>query len=204
MKQETVKIRRTGLGLVIIIGAIIALLTFFVFGKSKQSEAVSTTAGSEVPYSENSIENEKEELPIENWEVELIARAVIHETGNNGQYFPGFDINQIQKYMASVIWNRVNNPNFPNTVYDVLIQPGQFMPVEELWSIDLDYTTYQNVLEVVKGDFQSDALFEMSFNSLDIQLNQTIMEEQVGSVYPIYSAITADNRYILFAGSNIY
>ena len=34
--------------------------------------------------------------------------------------------------IAECIMNRVNSPLFPNTVYDVLMQPGQFAGIEHL------------------------------------------------------------------------
>lgn len=50
--------------------------------------------------------------------VDLIARVITHESGN--QPLEG------KIAVGNVILNRVNSPSYPNTVYDVVYQPGQF------------------------------------------------------------------------------
>lgn len=135
----------------------------------------------------NDVADSTENISISEYEMDLMVRAVQHEVGANPSYFEGCDFDTVQCQMASVIWNRVQSSNFPNTVEGVLNQPGQFMPLEELASIEIDDRTYQNVLKVVNGEFNSNSLYERSSS------NTPIMETQVE-----FSAITADGRYVAF------
>lgn len=59
-------------------------------------------------------------LPISDEEYIILCNAVAHEAGCSW-------ISETDKaYVVEVIMNRVNSPKFPNTIYDVLTQPGQF------------------------------------------------------------------------------
>lgn len=166
---------------------------------SSETAEQDTSETAEPEISENEEDNY---VSISESDINLIAKALLHEVGSNPAYYPGYNLDTIQKHMASVIWNRVNNPNYPNTVYEVLTQSGQFMDLSELEGIEPNEQTIENVKEVISGQFQSSALFEMSFYSSNYAAQE--MESQVGSVYPIYSAYTSDGRYLLFAGSNVY
>lgn len=141
-------------------------------------------------------------ITISEKEIDMLVQAVQHEVGNNPYYFPGYNFDYIQQCMAKVIINRVGKQGFANSVTDVLSQPGHFMPLENLSDFDPnDETTRQNVLSVLYGtdNIPDSLVFEMSFTSLDVNHNIEIMEQQVGDVIPFYSALTADNRYLLFA-----
>ena len=141
-------------------------------------------------------------ISISEEEIDMLVQAVQHEVGNNPYYFPGYNFDYIQQCMTRVIINRVGKKGFANSVTGVLSQPGHFMPLEELSSFDEnDKRTRKNVLAVLYGeDNIADTLvFEMSFTNLDETHNIKVMEKQVGDVIPYYAAITADNRYLLFA-----
>lgn len=51
-------------------------------------------------------------------EIDMIAKIVESEAGN--QDLLG------RRLVAAVVMNRVDDPRFPNTVYEVITQPGQF------------------------------------------------------------------------------
>jgi len=62
------------------------------------------------------------ELLTEESEIDLLARAITAEQG--------YHADELDYYLTgSVIINRVNSPSFPNTVYEVLIQSGQYQCV---------------------------------------------------------------------------
>jgi len=56
-------------------------------------------------------------------DVQLIARAINGEA--RGESYEG------QVAVGAVILNRVNNPNFPNTIAGVIYQPGAFTAVSD-------------------------------------------------------------------------
>lgn len=62
--------------------------------------------------------------PVSAEDAELIARAVQAESGN--QCLEG------RRYVAAVIINRVDSPEFPDTVEDVLSEDGQFSTYSQL------------------------------------------------------------------------
>lgn len=169
-------------------------------------------------------------IPITDDEITLLTLAVQHEIGTNSGYYDSNhqyywkyynsaeDFSTLQKYMASTIINRVkdNSGLFPNTVTEVLTQPNQFMPLEELWGLTIDESTRQNVIEVLKGNFYSDVIFEMSWEHSWWNDDQTTLETlsysdklslesqmyEGTSVTIRYNAITTDNRFIRFAALN--
>ncbi|MDD6827946.1 MAG: cell wall hydrolase [Oscillospiraceae bacterium] len=49
-----------------------------------------------------------------------LSKAIAQELGS--YWVPDW----AQQWVASVVLNRVNHPSFPNTIYDVLHQPGQY------------------------------------------------------------------------------
>ena len=69
-----------------------------------------------------SITNEAEENVATYTEDDLywLSKAIAQELGSN--WVP----NWAQQWVASVVLNRVNHPSFPDTIYDVLHQPGQY------------------------------------------------------------------------------
>ena len=49
-----------------------------------------------------------------------LSKAIAQELGSN--WVPDW----AQQWVASVVLNRVNHPSFPDTIYGVLHQPGQY------------------------------------------------------------------------------
>lgn len=69
-----------------------------------------------------SITNEVEENTATYTEDDLywLSKAIAQELGSN--WVPDW----AQQWVASVVLNRVNHPSFPDTIYGVLHQPGQY------------------------------------------------------------------------------
>lgn len=69
-----------------------------------------------------SITNETEENTATYTEDDLywLSKAIAQELGSN--WVPDW----AQQWVASVVLNRVNHPSFPDTIYGVLHQPGQY------------------------------------------------------------------------------
>lgn len=57
------------------------------------------------------------------YELDLLARLMTAEMG--AYWMP----DEAQLYVGSVVLNRVNHESFPNTIYDVIYQAGQYGPV---------------------------------------------------------------------------
>lgn len=142
---------------------------------------------------------------LSEYEINLLCQVVQHEVGYNESYFPGYDFDYIQQLMTKVVLNRIGRNGFKDTLYEVICQKGQFMPIENLSEYDpYETTTRKNVLHVInkEDNISEDLIFEMSFSSTDLYSNIYKMELQVGDIQAYYSAITANNRQIIFATSN--
>jgi N-acetylmuramoyl-L-alanine amidase len=74
---------------------------------------------------------------IKNGSLDLLAKLVHHESNN--QCIEG------QQAVAEAAINRVRHPRFPNTLEEVLFQPGQFMPRSELMSVRANEKNYEAV-----------------------------------------------------------
>jgi len=79
-------------------------------------------------------------------DVQLIARAINGEA--RGESYEG------QVAVGAVILNRVNNPNFPNTIAGVIYQPGAFTAVSDGQinvPIDEDSTVVKAAQDAING-----------------------------------------------------
>jgi len=136
-------------------------------------------------------------------DIELIAQAVEHEIGYSESYFPDNDFSEIQNHMICVILNRLENPAFPNTVWGVLFEgSGHLFENSDEVAFKPNESTISAVKKMIDvGPVYLD-LFEMSFTSSNISLNQKVMEEQVGEVHTITNYVAADGRHLMFAASS--
>lgn len=50
-----------------------------------------------------------------------------------------------QQIVAQVILNRVDSPEFPDSIEGVIFQPGQFSPAPDLWRYPIDERVVANV-----------------------------------------------------------
>lgn len=64
--------------------------------------------------------DENPNIEIDNYSYQLLAEIVWHEAGSD--WISLYD----KAHIAAAVMNRVYDSRFPNTVYDVLIAPGQF------------------------------------------------------------------------------
>lgn len=97
-------------------------------------------------------------LEIEDKDIEYLARTVYAERGDGTK--------EQQTYVASVVLNRVLSSGFPNTVYGVISQKGQFASFEDRNYKSNGYlneTTQAAVKEVVEnGDTTGGAIYFMT------------------------------------------
>ena len=82
--------------------------------------------------------------PVE--DVMLISRVVQKEALNQSE--------MVQRLVADVILNRVESPNFPNTVQEVINQPGQFhidknQPSKEVYVLVMDELYFRTNKDVL-------------------------------------------------------
>lgn len=77
-------------------------------------------------------------------DIELMALCVYHEA--RGECYEG------QVAVAEVIINRVLSPNFPNTVADVIYQPGQFACASYLHNAIPTETQYSAVWDAINAE----------------------------------------------------
>ena len=69
---------------------------------------------------EEAIIGEAEILTYTNEELELLAHLIFAEAGSD------WCSDKMQQYTGSVVLNRITSPYFPNNMYDVIYQKGQY------------------------------------------------------------------------------
>jgi len=80
---------------------------------------------------------------ITEYEIELLTRIVYHEARGESELG--------KRAVAEVVLNRVRNERFPNTIYNVLNAPNQFVPVAELSSMSIyEQESYQSCRDAVE------------------------------------------------------
>lgn len=85
------------------------------------------------------------ENPIDQEELDLLARIIYLEAG--------YEPYEGQIAVGNVILNRVASSRFPNSIYDVLFQPGQFPPASSgrIYEITPSEAAYQAAREALSG-----------------------------------------------------
>lgn len=79
---------------------------------------------------------------------------------------------QSKMIVAGVVLNRVRDPHFPNTIYEVVWQENQFQPTADgrIYSCTVTDSTVEAVERVLQGeDFSQGALFFFARNSAEAQ-----------------------------------
>ena len=86
-----------------------------------------------------------ETIPMEvakiNYDTTLLSRIVYAEAGNQGYWG--------KRYVAAVVINRVNSNRFPNTVSEVISQPGQFEAYSKIYKYPLDEESSRAVVDEI-------------------------------------------------------
>ena len=95
--------------------------------------------------------NEATANDISDSDIDLLARIVYHEAGNQDAYG--------KRLVAAVVLNRVDDPRFPATIPDVIYQRGQFTTAEELSRNDPPEDCYQAVLSEIADRSDTEVLF---------------------------------------------
>lgn len=96
-------------------------------------------------------------------EIKLLTQFIKQEVQNN-------DI-QEKLGVGMVILNRTNNPNFPNTIKDVIYQPGYFLlPEEGLDSVEVSDTDVQITDKIIKMYNEKISITDKNNNDLSQSL----------------------------------
>lgn len=73
---------------------------------------------------------------------------------------------EIQLYVGSVVLNRVASGSFPNTLYEVIYQPGQYYPVSAGWTCTPDDRTIENARYLLENGsvLPANVVFQANFS----------------------------------------
>lgn len=114
-----------------------------------ESEEVVIEENYDIEYSEYNGETTSDNY-LTDYEYIMLCNAVAYEAGSD--WIPTSE----KAKVAEVIMNRVNSSDFPNTIYDVLTQEGQFVGI---WSYvtltDYSYKVTENVKSAVNMALES-------------------------------------------------
>lgn len=93
--------------------------------------------------------------------------------------------------VASVVINRVNSPEFPNTIYEVVYQDGQYAPVRKEWFDDI-LPSRDSVMAayriLTEGSIApSDVVYQANFQQGSGTYN-SIYDSKLGTTYFCYSS----------------
>ena len=118
-------------------------------------------------------------------EILLLETVVQHEVGAFSKDY--------KTYVAEIIFNRIVSEDFPNTVYEVLFQDGQFQGIEN-WSVSgivPDEETKQVVKEVFSKEYPShDCTFY--YNPALSEYDSIVWFEYSGDVEYVFSHTETD------------
>lgn len=133
------------------------------------------------PLSPRELMQKKAGIPLDkeiNWNlVESIGSIVEHEVGYNESYYPYYDFDYLQQLMAKSVVNRLRSSAFPDDLYRVVNQEGQYPGVWEYICNNhhrVKENTQVNVIKALyKCDYTipADIFFEHSF-ALDTNLEE--------------------------------
>lgn len=179
----------------------------------KIADYIKESASEEIPLEELII-YEDFIVPITEYEIQLMVRAVQHEVGKGDWFFPDADFDYVQQCMARVIVNKVGTTGCGDTIYSTLILSGHFMKKEALFQTEIkdgqeverfdpyNETTRRNVLTVLRGEdsISHTITVEMSFPTR-LTFDECIekMERDVGPVIPYFWAVTKEPRLWIVA-----
>lgn len=79
-----------------------------------------------------------------------------------------------KKNIASVILNRVNNSDFPDSITDVVFQENQFSPISDkrYWSVEVTEETIKAVDDVLKAGSITEALYFCNLDNVSIKMKR--------------------------------
>ena len=115
-----------------------------------ESEEVVIEENYDIEYSEYNGETTSDNY-LTDYEYIMLCNAVAYEAGSD--WIPTSE----KAKVAEVIMNRVNSSDFPNTIYDVLTQEGQFVGVWNYVTLtDYSYKVTEDVKSAVNMALESD------------------------------------------------
>lgn len=123
--------------------------------------------------------------PYTEEDLDLLARIIYQEAGCM------WLSDEHQLLVGAVVMNRVNSSMFPNTVHDVIYQPGQYGPAiyGTLYNATPDERTYANAEAILNGEFDcpDNILWQAGFVQGD-GVYEAIYDETLGTTtYFCYS-----------------
>jgi len=122
---------------------------------NEQLEAQIPSNETELNINFQSYEMTEEELAEEAYydSLELLALCVEAEAGNQGLIG--------KKYVVDVVLNRVDDPDFPDNITDVIMQKNQFSVVLDgrIWEVEPTEETFQAVREELENRTNYDVLY---------------------------------------------
>ena len=80
------------------------------------------TTAAEILQAMEEAQRQEEEPAYTEEDLDLLSRVIYAEVGCT--WIPDW----VQRMVGSVVLNRVNSPYYPDTIYDVIYQPGQYAP----------------------------------------------------------------------------
>lgn len=107
------------------------------------SEIGVLTPREEIPFTPQPVQGRYGSDYLNADEIETLARLVYLEA--RGESFSG------QQAVAEVVLNRVLSPLYPNNVYDVIYDPGQFSPAGQILYTNPTQTQYDAVAAALTG-----------------------------------------------------
>lgn len=88
-------------------------------------------------------------------DLSLLAQIVWCEAGNQDLYG--------KELVADVVLNRLDDPNFPDTISEVIFQPGQFHTADDYWMTRAAFETTEECIQAVANEIldrnDSESLF---------------------------------------------
>ena len=124
-------------------------------------------------------------------ELHLLSKIVQSEAGSN------WISNEQQRLVASVLMNRVNSPEFPSTVYDVVYQPNQYTGVNSQRFANLKPTerAVQNTLYILENGsiLPASVVFQSNFKQ-GSGVHHSIYDETLG-VWSYFCYSSRPNLY---------
>ena len=110
-----------------------------------------TESGEIIETCEMTVEELEEELFCDS--LELLALCVESEAGNQGLYG--------KKLVVDVVLNRVDDPNYPDNIADVIMQQNQFSVVLDgrIWTVEPSEETFEAIREELEVRTNTEIIF---------------------------------------------
>lgn len=132
---------------------------------------------------ENAIEGEKTASEtISEHDLQVLSWIMYAEAGSS--WIP----DEVQQYVGSVVLNRVNSSLFPDTIYDVVYQKGQYQPTWSGLTFTPDERTIENARYLLENGsiLPENVLFQANFKQ-GSGIYYEYVDPYLGSTYFCYA-----------------